>query len=355
MTYRILSMDGGNSGRAGVFLSSIERRAESLGKSFLGNADLLAGTSAGGVNALLLAWYEDPVVALEAILRFEDEVRDPGPAGPFAVAGTLLGTNAALGQDRIRAFCDETFGEAAILADLKRPVLIPAFQLDSADAHVVSGGSTGASAVSDRRWSTRLFTNLPGDPAGSDLIADVVLRTMAMPIQYPIHQSLTGIGPGYVDGGVFANNPAMMAVAHSLASHKLDTITVLSLGNPRSLAGDRTHLEPDLRDGVADWGYRQWMLDPMNPLLLVDLFVQAGVDAVNYQCRQLLGSRYLRIEPHVFEGAFWDQTDVTTELDAHFEALTRLSWIGTPAKSAQKKPPAQAAEAGPAADKAPAP
>ncbi|MEM8663521.1 MAG: patatin-like phospholipase family protein [Pseudomonadota bacterium] len=347
MTYRILSMDGGNAGRAGVFLSGIERRAEALEKTFLANVNLFAGTSSGAVNAMLLAWFEDPVVALEAILRFEDEVRNQGPSNPLAVAGTLFGTNAAMPADKIKAFCDETFGEAAILSDLPRPVLIPAFQLDALDAHVAVDATGDEAVVPHRRWSTRLFTNMPGDPAASDLIADVAIRTMAMPIQYPIHQSITGIGPGYVDGGVFANNPAMAALTHSLASQKLDDISVLSLGVPRNLTGDRTHLSPDLHNGSADWGYRQWLLDPMNPLLLMDLFIQAGADAVNTQCGQLLGTRYLRVEPEVFEGAFWDRTDVTTELDANFNWLMSQSWIADAVKPAAKPAPKAAAKAAP--------
>ena len=329
MTYRILAMDGGNAGRAGVFLSDIERRAETLGKTFLKDVDLFAGTSSGAMNAMLLAWFEDPVVALEAILRFEDEVRNQGPSGPIELAGMLMGTSAAMNQSKIKAFCDETFGEAALLSDLKRPVLIPAFQLDAIDTHIEITRPGTEAVLPHRRWSTRVFTNMPGDPGASELIVDVALRTMAMPIQYPIHQSVTGIGPGYVDGGIFANNPAMMALTHSLTQQDLADITVLSLGVPRNLSGDRTHLEPDLRDGSADWGYRQWMLDPINPLMLMDLFIQAGVDAVNTQARQLLGARYVRIEPKVYEGAFWDRTDVTTELDTNFDVLTSLSWIRT--------------------------
>jgi len=327
MTYRIMSFDGGDIGRAGVFLSSLERRVEALGSSVVKNTDLYVGTSAGAVAAILLAWHSDPVLAFEGLLRFDDEVRVQGMAGqsPWSVTGTFLGTNAALCQDKIRRFCDDTFGEGAKLSDLKRSVLVTAVQLDD-----------GSSVAEHRSWRPRLFTNLPADPSGDELLADVILRTTAMPIQYPIYQGSQGIGPGYVDGGVAANNPAMMALTHVLPSRMLKDIALLSIGSPRNVLGKRTFLAPDLKDGAANWGYRQWLLDPFDPMILLDLFLQSGVAAVNAQCQQLLGAAYLRIDPPAVTGPIWNSQGTNEMVDLTVEWLGSIGWnpAPVPAKAA---------------------
>ncbi|MFG1241396.1 patatin-like phospholipase family protein [Xanthobacter sp. V7C-4] len=313
MTYRILSLDGGNGGKAGVFLSTLERRAEVLGFSVLRQMDLFAGTSNGAVNALLLAWFDDPVLAFEAVLRFDDEVRESQT--PWSIAGTVLGNNAAMTTGRIKAFCDEVFGAGAILADVKRPVLVNTVQLDNA----LSDGQ--------RSWLPRTFSNFPGDLGRVELIADVVLRTMAMPLQYPIYQSGAQTGPAYVDGAVASNNPALTAITSALAQQKaLEDIALLSIGTPRNLAGQSRYLSPGLSEGSADWGYRQWLLDPFNPLVLVDLFLQAGAAATSAQCAQLLGSRFRRVDPPVFTGPAWDAPETNAVLDTTVDWLNAHGW-----------------------------
>ncbi|MDI4663601.1 patatin-like phospholipase family protein [Xanthobacter autotrophicus] len=313
MTYRILSLDGGNGGKAGVFLSTLERRADVLGFSVLGQIDLFAGTSNGAVNALLMAWFDDPVLAFEAVLRFDDEVRESQT--PWSIAGTVMGNNAAMTTGRIKAFCDDVFGPGAILADVKRPVMVSTVQLDN------------ALVDAQRSWSPRTFTNFAGDIGRVELIVDVVLRTMAMPLQYPIYQGGTESGPAYVDGAVASNNPAMTALAAALGQgRKLEDIALLSIGTPRNLAGQSRYLAPRLSEGSADWGYRQWLLDPFNPLVLVDLFLQSGATATSAQCAQLLGARFQRVDPPVFTGPAWDAPESNVVLDATVDWLKAQGW-----------------------------
>lgn len=313
MTYRILSLDGGNGGKAGVFLSTLERRAEVLGFSALRQVDLFAGTSTGAVNALLLAWFEDPILAFEAVLRFDDEVREGQT--PWSIAGTVLGNNAAMSTARIKQFCDDVFGIGATLADVKRPVVITTVQLDD------------ELSPDERSWKPRTFTNLPGDIGRVELIVDVVLRTMAMPLQYPLYQGSTESGPAYVDGAVASNNPALTALTTALAQQKrLGDISLLSIGSPRNLAGKTRYLAPTLSAGSADWGYRQWMLDPFKPLVLMDLFLQAGAAATNAHCAQLLGARFQRVDPPVFTGPVWDAPEANVVLDSTVEWLTGHGW-----------------------------
>ncbi|GGC48536.1 putative sporulation hydrolase CotR [Chelatococcus reniformis] len=322
-----MSLDGGNGEKAGVFLSTLERRTEATGYSFVRDVDLFVGTGSGAVNALLLAWFDDPIRAFEAMLRFDDEAREGQT--PWSMAGTVLGSNAALSAKSLVAFCDEVFGAGTTLADIKRPVLVSTVQLDD------------ELDIDNRRWKPRTFSNAAGDVGRVELIVDVVLRTMAMPLQYPAYQGGAGTGPVYVDGAVVANNPAMLALTAALADKKkLPDISVLSVGTPRNLAGTARHLAPALADGMANWGYRQWMLDPFNPLVLIDLFLQAGAQAVSDQCEQLLGDRFLRVDPPVFVGPAWDAPDGNVAVDLTMEWLEKNGW--KPAKPPAAKAPAAA-------------
>jgi hypothetical protein len=267
----------------------------------------------------------DPVRAFEAILRFDDDVREGQT--PWSVAGTVLGNNAALSPTRITQFCNEIFGPGTTLADIKRPVLVTTVQLDD------------ELAGDNRSWRPRSFTNLPGDVGRVELIVDVVQRSMATPLQYPIYQGGAGTGPAYVDGAVAANNPAMMALASALADKKkLNEIAMLSVGSPRNLAGQSRYLAPPLSNGTADWGYRQWLLDPFNPLVLIDLFLQAGVAAVNEQCAQLLGSRFQRVDPPVFSGPAWDAPESNLAIDSTIEWLEKNGWKRSASTAARTTP-----------------
>ncbi len=318
MTYRILSLDGGAADQAGAFLSLVERRAEGLSQSLIGSADLFTGTSTGGVAALLFAFYDDPVVALEALLRFHDEVctqEMPG-SSPLGFAGLLAGFNPAHDQSRMRAFCASVFGEGMPLSALRRNVLVWTFQLD------------GDPSLPVRKWHPRAFGNFAGDLSGNELIMDVVLRTMGMPIEYPVHQSVTRTGPGFVDGAIATNNPAALTVANALGHHTLEELQVLSIGRPRNLAGKANFLDiASDPDGSANWGYRQWLLDMNNPLLLIDMFLQAGAEVATYQCRKLLGSRFHRVEPDIPNTAAWDSPDMAEIVDLVMDWLGSGGWF----------------------------
>ncbi len=318
MTYRVLSLDGGAADQTGAFLSLVERRAEGLSQSLIGSADLFTGTSTGGVAALLFAFYDDPVVALEALLRFHDEVCKQGIAGssPLGLAGLLTGFTPAHDQSGIRAFCASVFGERTPLSALRKNVLIWTFQLD------------GDPTLPVRQWHPRAFGNFAGDLSGNELIMDVVLRTMGMPIEYPVHQSVAGTGPSFVDGAVATNNPAALTVAHALGHHTLEELQVLSIGRPRNLAGKANFLEIAANpDGSANWGYRQWLLDVGKPLLLIDMFLQAGAEVATYQCRKLLGSRFHRIEPSIPSTEAWDSPDMSEIVDVVMDWLDSGGWF----------------------------
>jgi patatin-like phospholipase/acyl hydrolase len=86
-----------------------------------------------------------------------------------------------------------------------------------------------------------------------------------------------------VDGGVFANNPAMCAYAEARRYWKNDSIVLVSLGT-----GELIRRLP--YDQARDWGLAQWV----KPLL--DVVFDGVSDSVNFQVAQLLGSKHMRIQ-----------------------------------------------------------
>jgi patatin-like phospholipase/acyl hydrolase len=162
------------------------------------------------------------------------------------------------------------------LARLKRKVLVTAFDLDSGDDpdHPVP--------PQERSWKPKIFHNFKGrDSDGKMRVRDVALYTSAAPTYFPSVD-------GYIDGGVYANNPAMCALAQTQdrrigATPPLDEVVLFSLGSgtSRVFIQGKTH----------DWGYARWA----KPLVSLMLDGVAGI--ADYQCRQILGDRYHRVAP----------------------------------------------------------
>ena len=133
-----------------------------------------------------------------------------------------------------------------------------------------------------RTWKPKLFHNFPGPNSdGAHLARNVALYTSAAPTYFPSVD-------GYIDGGVYAANPAMCALAQSLdrrysPTPLLDEVVLLSLGTGTNLNY--------IKGAVHNWGYVQWI----KPLVSIMLDGTAGI--ADYQCHQILGDRYHRLAP----------------------------------------------------------
>jgi uncharacterized protein len=298
-SYHILALDGGGVG--GVLTATLLERLEQAHPGFLAQVDLFAGTSAGGLLALGLAAGRTPSQARQfyeekACLVFSDHCLDD-----IRDLGKLLGADYSTGP--VQAVLEAEFGDQR-LGDLPGRVLVSAFDLES------EAGAPGP----QRAWKAKFYHNFPGPCSDShERVVDVGLRTSAAPTFFPIYQ-------GFVDGGVVANNPSMCAVAQALnrdtGGQELYNLVLLSIGtglNPRSLPS---------QDG--DWGLVQW-----GPHL-VSLMLEGSVGLVDYQCKQILGARYLRLNP-VLPGPIGldrvDRMDVLTQTALDFDLSEALDWV----------------------------
>ena len=299
--YRILSLDGG--GIRGLITTVLLERLSAAVPGWLDKVDLLAGTSTGGIIALGLAHGLSPAAIRElyfdkAPLIFKDSLWDN-----ITDLGNLIG--AEYNNKQLRLALEAVAGEAT-LADLPKKVLIATFDLDNE-----------AADTAQRSWKAKFFHNFEGDDCdGEARLVDVALYTSAAPTYFPS-------AGGFIDGGVVANNPALAAItqtqdsrAHIEARPQLEEIVLLSVGTgltPHHIPGEN-----------KDWGSLQWLRP------LIQIFTEGVMGVTDYQCRQILQTRYHRLLP-IFpagQGFALDDWRRRDELIAFAQALPLDDAIG---------------------------
>jgi patatin-like phospholipase/acyl hydrolase len=305
--FRILSFDGG--GIRGVLTAVLLNRllAEypALLQDRANTITMFAGTSTGGILALGLAAGLTPAQLRDLYVTNGKLIFDSSWMRDVVELGGLSGSK--YDNVNLKQILQESFG-ALKLQDLKSRVLISSFNLDNQ-----------ALDPSKRTWNPKFFHNFPGaDSDGDSLVVDVAMSTSAAPTYFPSY----GV---YVDGGVIANNPSLAAVAQALDGRNqpgerttLDGIKLLSLGTGASL---------QYIDGQDhDWGDAQWI----KPIL--NVMMDGSVGVAHFQCAQLLGNRYCRLEPIFPAGKSFPMDDVSKIVDLmdfaqSFDLTSTVAWL----------------------------
>jgi patatin-like phospholipase/acyl hydrolase len=267
--YRILSIDGG--GIRGIVTTVMMQRLKATPglEGFLDDVDLIAGTSTGGLLALGIARGLGLDEIRDLYVNDGPEIFDDSWIDDLLDLGKLRGADYKTAPMR-RVF-KRVLGESTKLGQLRKRILITAFDMDNEDADELK-----------RTWKPKLFHNFPG--VGNDrheLAYEVGMYTAAAPTYFPSVD-------GFIDGGVYANNPAMCALAQTQDKRyrptpAIDEIVLLSLGTGTSLFY--------IRGKTLDWGYAQWI----KPLISLMLDGISGI--ADYQCHQMLRKRYHRLAP----------------------------------------------------------
>jgi len=280
MAFCILAFDGG--GICGLFTARLLDRLLAEFPTLIDDTDLLAGTSTGGIIALAIAAGKSPA---DLVGLYRDE-------GPDIFDDSwwddMFDLGNAVGADYKNTYLKKALtaqlGAATRLRDLKRRVLVPAFDLDDGDEQSISDQTPAkqkSKVVSPRAWKPKFFHNFPGnDSDGALLAVDVGLRTSAAPTFFPAYQ-------GYIDGGVVANNPSLSAIATALdprAGKVASTadIVVLSFStgnNPQYVKGAN-----------LNWGWGQWARP------LIQIMISGVMGVADFQARQILDQRYRRLD-----------------------------------------------------------
>ncbi|HWY11362.1 MAG TPA: patatin-like phospholipase family protein [Bacteroidia bacterium] len=316
--FRILSIDGG--GIRGIIpgqiLVSIEEKLKTKTKN--PNAriadffDLIVGTSTGGILtiAYLCPDSKDPKrpkfnaqKVVDLYLERGNEIFSiPILHKIESVAGLL---DEKYPADELEKALNDYFGETK-LSQLLKPCLITSYDIKRRNAHFFAQHD----AVKDISY---------------DYYAkDIARATSAAPTYFECSQvkSLTNVTYPLIDGGVFANNPALCAYAE--AYNRFDKtakeMVILSLGT------GYVRKAYDYND-VKNWGEAKWI----RPLL--DIMMSGVSDVVDYQLKQMYSAvkspnQYLRINTEM-------PIDVSPDMDnATQQNLLGLKALGT--ETAQK-------------------
>jgi uncharacterized protein len=284
--FKVLSIDGG--GIRGIIpamvLAEIEERT---GKSIAETFDLIAGTSTGGILALGLAMPGDggrpKYTASELIELYEDE----GTSIFSGRAGTIRNVfEERYPSAGVEGVLDRYFGDAR-LKDALSTVFVTSYEIELRAPFFFR--NERAKVDADYDFPMR----------------EVARATSAAPTYFePAKVEARGPVEYYalVDGGVFANNPAMCAYVEASsilkergsASTDEPTILVVSLGTGQLT--DRLTYEE-----VARWGLVRWARP------LIDVVFDGESDTVDFQLKQLLPRgeeglrRYYRFQTELVE------------------------------------------------------
>ncbi len=282
--FRILSIDGG--GMRGIIpamvLQEIERRT---GRRIFELFDLIAGTSTGGLLALAITKPRhnggNQYSARDLVNLYEQN-------------GRRIFTRSVWNQIRAIGNVIEEKYPSKPLEDVLYEYFDDAMLSQALTSVLVTGYE-----IEERRPFFFKSHNARRKPVEDDcLTRDAARATSAAPTYF--EPALVKVGSktqAIVDGGVFANNPAMCALVEAgckFGQHP-DDVFMVSLGT-----GELTRPLP--HSEVKGWGLIQWA----QPILNV---VFDGVsDTVNYQLDAILnrnatsGQRYYRFQTTLYIG-----------------------------------------------------
>ena len=223
--FRVLALDGG--GIRGIFTASFLATIEDLSRVRIADRfDLIVGTSTGAIIALAVALG---IPARQILGLFLDKGRRI--FGKPRHLGMIL--RPKYDNRPLIAALREVFGER-LLNDVATPVCVASYELTDSYPRI---------------WKDEHVPDL--QLGGDQPIWKVALASSAAPVYFPGAQ--VAAGDSHVDGGLFANNPALVGLTEAVRyfHQPLGRIRILSVG-----AGERAEripFEKARRMGVWQW------------------------------------------------------------------------------------------------------
>jgi uncharacterized protein len=217
-----------------------------------------------------------------------------------------------IGDPSVRTVIESFIPGNPLLSSLASTVMVTTFQLGSLKP--------------PSSWMPMVIDNFVGSPGAGTSLYDAALSTSAAPVYFPPYRHPTF---GWCsDGGLFANNPAPLALARAIeAGQSLSNIALLSIGTGISSASLPVTEETRLCFGLNRWAWFDTS-GPTPPFPLLN-GIMDGVSASNdFLCGQMLGTRYLRVNPALPEAVALD--DYSPATMAMFEA-TASTYFGSQA------------------------
>lgn len=272
--FRILSLDGG--GIRGIFPAAILaelERGHLGGKPIATCFDLIAGTSTGGILALGFGAGLTAADMLELYTRRGREVFPPATDGALGqlrawARGRWHLVSHLYDRDALTRLLTDTLGDR-LFGDSTTRVCIPAFEGKHSEVFMFK-------TPHHPDYKTDRFERM----------VDVGLATSAAPTYF---RPLEHGGYTLVDGGIWANNPVMLAVIEAMTCFDIsrDQIRVLTVG-----CGDERYVVS--KSEITYGGILHWRRIMLAAMRLQSL-------AATNQARLLLGPpQVVRIDPPNF-------------------------------------------------------
>jgi predicted acylesterase/phospholipase RssA len=282
--FQILSLDGG--GVKGLFSAAVLAKLEEDCRVHIDlHFDLIAGTSTGGLIALGLGLGMRPREIVEFYVREGPRVF----ANPFRLRSLRRTCRPKFGSDNLANALQRCFGNR-LFGESNKRLVIPAYNLADDDVYI---------------FRTPHHERLKRDHRVE--VWRVAMATTAAPTYFAAFRGVDHIP--LVDGGVWANNPTMVALveAGGTMSVPLRGIKVLSLGTTQPVKRGGRRLEAG---GLWHWAR------PSS-----EVFLRGQALCATNQARHLLGKdNVVRLDPFVPDRAFrMDRlnTDELMALAAH--------------------------------------
>ncbi len=320
---RILAVDGGGVG--GIIPARLLEQLHADDPRIIANADIVAGTSTGGLIALGLARGKTPA---ELCQIYQDKAKVIFSRGNRRFCITRL-FRAKFKPDGLKDAVREVAGDLSLGELTAKLVFIPVTAVKRSDLSHRPAGIFLSTAF-----------RLTGNPALEKYrsskwkCVDVALATAAAPTFFPAHEvnGSAADGPGKWtcwDGGIIANNPALAAVGEvfrlDLARQnqsmregpsQLPDIRVLSVGT-----GYR-----DIDISGGDWG----LIQSARPVIAA--LMDGSVGSTSFLLRQILGRRAVRVSVPLQADYEMDDPTVVDGLNARALQFARseLSAIKQP-------------------------
>lgn len=276
--FKILSLDGGGIKGlyAAKFLAQIEeKKGKPIGEYF----DMICGTSTGGLLALGITRG----IPCKQIARFYEE-HGPliFPYENWFIRKWRWFTQVCLGtkydNTKLKAALKELLGDYQTMTDAEHLMCIPAFNITKGRPSVFK----------------KPFGHYHRD--GRFTMMEVALATSAAPTYLP---AVSIEGDQYIDGGIFNNNPSMIAYTeamyHFIGENRknapedieYDKISMLSIGLPSQSIGEK----PFISTTRSFLKWRQKLVGT----------AMTGADYITgYQVKKLVelgGGKYYRLAP----------------------------------------------------------
>jgi patatin-like phospholipase/acyl hydrolase len=270
---RVLAIDGG--GIRGIIpavvLADLEARTD---RSISDLFDLIAGTSTGGILACALsrpagAGDRPRFTAQELVQLYVDEGPKIFHRDLVRRVRTVNGLLDERYDDRgLRAALDRFLGTTRI-SEARTAIFLTAYELEGRFAFFFRS----TRARNDDHYNFTMVDAAHATSAAPTYFEPIQVQDVAGAETYTL-----------VDGGVFATNPAMCALAEmSRAAQAPQIELLLSLGTGAQTA-------PIRYADAKDWGQLEWA--PR----IVDVVFDGVAETVDFEAQQLLGDLYVRLQ-----------------------------------------------------------